>query len=109
MAKLVRVPEAEQIKFQREVEASPEFKAIQAEMVQASRATRRNLKRKMEENAEYQRRKAMPQAEKTRGAIDRMAKSIKEFNEKAKGKTLTHEQCMAEARRIAKRALGTDV
>lgn len=109
MAKLHKVNPERALQFKREVEASPSFKAVQAEMAQAAQASRANLKRKMDENAEYQKRKAMSQDEKTRGAIDRMAGSIKEFNEKAKGKTLTDEECRKEARRIASKALGQDV
>ena len=109
MPKTRILDEKESLTFRREIEASPSFKAVQTEMVRASQAHRTGLKKRMDDNAEYQRRKAMPQEEKTRGAIDRMAKGIKEFNEKARGKILTDDQCQAEARRIAKKALGQDM
>lgn len=97
------------IRFRQEVEASPSFKAVATEMARAARTHRESLQQKMENNAEYQRRKRMSPEEKARGAIDRMAGSIQTFTEQTTGKRLTHEQAMSEARRIAKKALGQDV
>ena len=100
----VNPKDAERIK--REIESSQEFRAIESQMRAAAKINRERLKKKMADNAEYQRRKNMSAYEKARGAIDRLAGSIKIFNREAKGKELTHEQCYKEARRIAKRALG---
>ena len=93
-----------QIEFRREIERSPEFKAIQTEMRRAAKNSRDGLEQRMERNAEYQKRKAMSKDEKAAKAIDRMTESVQTFKEQTTGKKPTHEEARKEAIRIAKKA-----
>lgn len=105
MSKKEREQRERQIQFQREVEASPQFKAVQAEMGRAARSARQGLQQKMENNAEYQRRKAMSKDEKAASAIDRMTQSVQTYVEQTTGRKPSHEEARKEALRIARKAL----
>lgn len=109
MAKILVQNEAASAKFRAEIESSADFKAVSKKMARAANSTKELLKQKMESNAEYQRRRSMSADEKAKGAIDRLAASIKTLNREARGKELTHEQCLNEAKRIAKMALGSKI
>lgn len=106
MSKKEREQRERQIRFQREVEASPQFKAVHAEMSRAAQSARQGLKQRMENNAEYQKRKAMSKDEKAASAIDRMTQSVQTFVEHTTGRKPTHEEAKKEALRIARKALG---
>lgn len=93
----------------REIENSAEFKAVQREMTEAARQVRKNLNEKRDSNAEFQRRSRMTKEEKGRGAIERLAKGIKTFNDSRTGKDTSYSEAEKKAREIAKRALGQDM
>ena len=79
----------------------PQFQEVQRQMEEAAAQRRDERKEKWESNAEVQRRRAMTQEERSRGAIERVAMNLKELADQKAGCDTSFEEARAKAERIA--------
>lgn len=79
----------------------PGFQEVQQAMAEAAAERAEQRKETWESNAEVQQRRRMTQEERSRGAIESVAKNIKEYADQTSGTDTSYEEARQKAERIA--------
>src|SRR4051794_28125539 len=79
----------------------PGFRQVQQQFEAAAAEKAEERKEKWEGNAEVQRRRAMTQEERSRGAIERVAKNLKEYADQKSGGDTSYEESRQKAEKLA--------
>jgi hypothetical protein len=79
----------------------PSFQKLQQEYAEAAAEKAAERKEKWESNAEVQRRRRMTQEERSRGAIEKVAKNLKEYADQKAGRDTSYDEARKKAEKIA--------